>query len=217
MKSLLLSTLFLAAVATSCNRGGPESAANSIQQIPQPIVAIVPIFDRTANSDVSWNLSDELTVGLNRKLAQKSKLYLADEKKMKLLARKFTSQNDPFSNDLSWVTRLYHGNEFVVFMELLEHREVPVSQTANLNSPADLNISLKVRVVDIRAEKPRIVLQEILHDVHHVARQFTKANFQQIAWGQENFHVTPVAIAHTKFIKELATRVEDYILLAASR
>ena len=160
MKSLLLSTLVLVAAATGCrNRGDENTNTSAIQQIQQPIVAIVPIFDRTANSDVSWNLSDELTVTLNRKLAQKSKLYLADEKKIKMISKKLTAQNDPFSNDLSWVTRLFHGNEFVVFMELLEHREMPVTLASPLNSPADLNISLKVRVVDIRAEKPRIVLQ----------------------------------------------------------
>jgi hypothetical protein len=202
--------------AVGCNKNENNESAY-LQQKAKPLVAFFPIFDRTENAGVSWNLSDELTTGVQRKLAQKGDFSFVANEQVRAMTKKIVGERDPFAADVSWMKRQFKGAEFVVFSEVLEHEEVPVSYINVQSSPANLNMSVKVRIVDLRAENPRIVLQEILHESYHIPKQFTKENFRQIAWGKENYHVSPVGIAHSKLIKEIASRIDDYVSLAAGR
>ncbi len=210
--------LSLAVFTTGCGarKDGTDVTVSAKQnKATKPEVAIVPIFDRTENNDVSWNLSDELTTVLSRKLAQKEQLHIANNQKVRGAAKKLSGSFDPFAPNIAWAKNIFTGNDFVVFMELLKHEQIFNSPLSPEHSAADLNISLKLRVVDLRGDQPKIVLQEIIHDTQHLPKQFTKANFRQVAWGEDDFHVSPVGLAHVKLIKELSQRIEDYILLAA--
>ncbi len=180
----------------------------------RPIVSFVPVID-TSKSDLNWNVSQELTKAIRERLSQKNKVYMIGEQPVAIQAEKALSAHDPFDIDTSWVRRAFPQNEFVVFMELMKHTEVPVMSKED--SPALLSISVRVRVIDVREKTPKVVLQEIVEQSHHVPRQFTKANFSQVAWGDEAFDVSPLGIAHDQLCKELATRVEDYILIAGAK
>ena len=208
--------LSLALIATGCQKTQDEKHATHVaQKSARPVVALVPLYDRTANHDVSWNLSEELTRGIGRKLMEHENFYLVSDQQVRAIAQKMQQHRDPFAAEISWMKRLFRGSEFVIFTELLEHEEVSVSHAKGLDSPAIFNISMKVRVVDLRGDKPLIVLQEILHHSQELPKQFTRANFRQIAWGQDDYHMTPIAIAHTALIKEAVDHIEDYILLTA--
>jgi len=74
-----------------------------------------------------------------------------------------------------------------------------------------------VRVLDLRTPEPKIVLQELIHDVHFIPRQFTQSNFHQIAWGQAGYETSPLGIAHEELTKEISLRLEDYIIHAMNR
>ena len=199
--------------AASCNREEDNESAY-VEQKKESNVAIVPVFDRTENAGVTWNLSDEITSGLRRRLNENEKLSLTEQQKVHALTKKFVGQKDPFATDVSWVKQSYPCCQFVVFTEVLEHEEVPTSFKNVKSSPATLNMSVKFRILDNRGQKAKVILQEIVHNSHSIPKQFNKTNFQQIPWGKENYHVTPVGVAHSNLIKELATRIEDYILLA---
>ncbi len=216
---ILALALSLAVFTSGCGKGDDrdQTASTLHHMASQPVVAIVPIIDRTENNDVSWNLSNELTTILSHKLAQKDKLHIANGQKVRANAKKIAGHSDPFAPNIAWTKKVFGENDFVVFMELLKHEQVFVSPLSPEHSPADLNISMKIRVVDLRGDQPRIVLQEIIHDTQHFPKQFTKANFRQIAWGEDDFHVSPLGMAHIKLVKEISTRIEDYILLAKSR
>ena len=102
----------------------------------------------------------------------------------------------------------------------IRDREVPVRNTKNLSSAdtsANLNMSLRVRMLDLRGPQPSIVLQEIVHDSHHIPKQFTRANFHQVEWGKGSFNISPLGLAHAQLTKEIASRIEDYALLAKHR
>lgn len=199
--------------AASCNRDEDNESAY-VEQKKESNVAIVPVFDRTENAGVTWNLSDEITSGLRRRLKENDKLSLTEQQKVHALTKKFVGQKDPFATDISWVKHSYPCCQFVVFTEVLEHEEVPASFKNVKSSPATLNMSVKIRILDNRGQKSKVILQEIVHNSHNIPKQFNKTNFQQIPWGKENYHVTPVGVAHSNLIKEIATRIEDYILLA---
>jgi hypothetical protein len=182
----------------------------------RPIVSFIPVIDNS-KSDLNWNVSQELSKAIRARLAQKNQVYMVGEEPVAALAEKALSAHDPFELDTSWVRKAFPQNEFVVFTELMEHNEVPVNAKDAQDSPALLTLSVRVRVFDVRQKTPKIVLQEIVEQSHHIPRQFTKTNFKQVPWGDEAFDVSPLGIAHDQLCKEIATRVEDYILLAGAR
>src|ERR1700722_5729961 len=59
--------LSLVVFTSGCgNDNGSNQTSSAVRsKNAQPVVAIVPVFDRTENNDVSWNLSDELTTILS--------------------------------------------------------------------------------------------------------------------------------------------------------
>ncbi|MGE5196635.1 MAG: CT253 family lipoprotein [Anaerolineae bacterium] len=184
----------------------------------KPIVALVPFIDRTLN-DLPWSLSQELTSTIMHRLMQKDKLYLIDEQRVLTAVKKLSDTNDPFGTQLQWVRKSFPDEEFVVFLELVEHEEVPIMHqkaSSSLDAPAELNMSVRVRILDLRGEHPVAILQELIHDTHSIPRQFTKANFIQVPWGKDSYSISPLGLAHAQLIKELVSRIEDYILLAKS-
>jgi hypothetical protein len=200
-----------------CLKNGDHSTIFSEARASnRPIVSFVPVIDNS-KSDLNWNVSQELSKAIRERLVQKNKVYMVREEPVVALAEKALSSHDPFEADVSWVRKAFPENEFVVFMELMEHNEVPVAAKDSQDSPAQLLLSVRVVVVDVRQKTPRVILQEIVEQSHHIPRQFTKANANQVPWSDEAFDVSPLGIAHDQLCKELAARVEDYILIAGAR
>lgn len=184
----------------------------------KPIVAVVPIMDRTANN-IPWNLSDELTSSIYRRLASDERLYLVNMQKTLAVLKKLGPGNNPFGADLAWIKRAFREDEFVAFLELLEHEEIPVNaqKASSLeNCSAELNTSIRVRVFDLRGKEAKIVLQELIHDTNFIPRQFTQSNFYQVAWGKDGYEISPLGLAHEQLTKEISSRIEDYICNAMS-
>jgi hypothetical protein len=211
--------LFLLSLCTYGCQHAQNNQAAAVQEQPlaKPIVAVVPVIDHS-HSELGWNLSEELTHSISARLLKHDQIYLANPEKVQASVRKLKETQDPFSSNLSWVKRAFSQNEFVVFMELVEHKEYPLhTESDSQDSPAELSIAMRVRVVDIRGSEPKIVLQELLQDSQHIPRQFTRANFDQVPWGADTFDISPVGMAHAQLTKELASRLEDYILLSEQR
>lgn len=186
----------------------------------RPIVAIVPVTDM-ARHHLTWNISDELTLAIRQRLTQHNQLYLLGSEQVYAMTRRSVKDKnrDPFGIDISWMKKAYPQNEFVAFFELVEHREIPLALEVK-ESPAELNMAVRVRVFDLRKEEPKVVLQEIVEQSHHIPQQFTQVEApeaeqisSQVPWGDETFEISPLGIAHEKLCQELASRVEDYILL----
>ena len=148
----------------------------------RPIVSFIPVIDNSKN-DLNWNVSQELSKAIRDRLAQKNQVYIIGEETVAALAAKALSAHDPFELDTSWVRKAFPQNEFVVFTELMEHNEIPVNAKDAQDSPALLTLSVRVRVFDVRQKTPKIVLQEIVEQSHHIPRQFTKTNFKQVPSG----------------------------------
>jgi len=60
----------------------------------KPIVAIVPVIDRTINN-ISWSLSEEMTAAIHERLANRGSIYLVDNKKVENNVKKMAG-NNPF-------------------------------------------------------------------------------------------------------------------------
>lgn len=212
---ILLGALFLA--LGGCTKNGDNSTAllEDARASNRPIVSFVSVIDHSRN-DLNWDVSKELSIAIREKMTQRKQLYMVNEETVSNLAQKAFAAHDPFDLDTSWIRRSFPQNEFVVFMELLEHHEAPIIPKDGPDSPAELTISVRVRVVDVRGATPKVVLQEIVTQSHHVPRQSTIV-FEQVPWGSEAFDVSPLGIAHNQLCQELTTRVEDYILIAGAK
>jgi hypothetical protein len=210
--------LGLTLILIGCNKKSDDSTAFlEAKASNRPIVAIVPILDHS-RSDLNWNVSQELTQAIRKRLVSRNQLYVIGEDTFASKASKALSSHDPFELETSWVRKSFTPNEFVVFMDLVEHNETPILATERpletQDTPAELTLSVRVRVFDVRDKTPKIVLEEIVQQSHHIPRQFTKTNFNQVPWGHETFDVSPLGIAHDMLCKEIASRVEDYILIS---
>ncbi len=222
MSRFILSISVLALIAGGCddNDYNNTQAYNQAPVQGKPIVSIVPVIDNT-KYNCDWNLSDELSSSIYYRLSQQNHVSLVDSSKVRAKTKKLGEKNNPFSPDISWVKNAFQGDEFVVFLELVEHEEVihqnRKKPTDPKNCSAELNMSMRVRVFDLRGNEPKVILQELVHDTHFIPRQFTQENFYQVPWGDASYSISPVGFAHAKFTKELAERIEDYVMMMSNK
>ncbi len=219
MKQYIYPFICAALLTVGCQKN-QDTAMLSQKQLLKPSVAIVPLIDNSDHA-LGWNLSDEITYTLCSKLHEKNTLNLTLPGKIRAQSKRVKGQMNPFTQDLNWIKKTFTDEEFVVFLEMIEHSEIPSQTVSDKKTPkealsANLLVSVRVRIVDLRGETPKITLQEIIQDSHFIPRQFTQYNFHQSPWNTEEFLLSPVGIAHAQLIKELKNRIEDYILLAKS-
>ena len=222
MSKSLFSLCAIALITCGCHDDSSSGSSVSSQApiSTMPIVSVVPLIDNTKN-DCDWSLSDELSSALYANLSQQDHVLLNPSSKVRAKARSALEKHNPFDKDLSWVKKSFQDEEFVVFLELVEHEEV---LNQNRTKPADpstcsseLRMSVRVRVIDLRSKEPQVVLQELVHDTHYNHPQFNNVNFYQVPWKDQSFSISPVGLAHAKLTKELAQRIEDYILIAVKK
>jgi hypothetical protein len=217
-RPFFISILCAASIVGGCKSENDDSSVK--ETLNKPSVAIVPLIDNSEHS-LGWNLSDELTYTLCSKLDEEHLFNLALPNKIRAQSRRMKNPMNPFGDDLSWVKKTFAEEEFVVFMEMIEHSETPnvnpnekMEKIAAESLSAQLNLAVRLRIIDNRGEQPKITLQEILQDSHFIPRQFTQYNFHQSLWTTEEFAFSPTGIAHAQLVKDLKSRIADYILIA---
>jgi hypothetical protein len=78
-------------------------------------------------------------------------------------------------------------------------------------------MGIRLRVIDLRGNAPKVVLQEMIRDSYFVPKTLIPTDYSVEVWGTDNFRKSPMGIAHAQLVQEVATRITDYILLAKSR
>lgn len=179
--------------------------------VAKPKIALIPVYDRSG-SEVSWNLSQELTDAFEEKVFQTGRFFLTKDFDMLGFNRIPLHEINPFLDDIEWLAELNTETEFLVFVELVEHNLLPSpSKTMKLFQTHTLDMTMRVKVVDLRGEHPRVILQEVLHDNYYIP---WLAEYQKGGWSQTAFSLSPIGLAHKTMIKRIAKQVEDYIILA---
>jgi hypothetical protein len=218
MKKLVLC---LALLAVGCNKEDrtPQQTKAYENGTTKPVVAIVPLID-SARHHLPWDLSHEITSLIHYRLTQKDTLYIVDQEKVQSMLKRVKDTHHPFDTDFAWMKKVFLDDEFVVFMELIHHEQadVPAREvTASEDLPKELTIQVRLRVIDLRPETPKIALQEIIRDAHFIPKEFTTTHFVQVEWGKDNYSISPIGMAHAHISKEISNRLEDYILLAMKK
>ncbi|MGR3912372.1 MAG: CT253 family lipoprotein [Candidatus Rhabdochlamydia sp.] len=175
----------------------------------RPIVSLVPVIDHSKPL-ARWNLSQELSQTIRSRLAHEGTLYLLSKDLVDNLSEKIKPGKNPFSLDTQWIKKAYPPSEFIAFFELLNHKISPLNHSESDLQPTSsfLNMSVRVRVFDVRGNSPQVVLEELIEH-----SQYLPLQAENTSWGDDMFELSPVGLAHEKLCQELATRVEDYILI----
>ncbi len=210
--SLFLLGLF----AVSCSRHTDETSRFHEDGRAKPVIAIASAID-TTSFECAWSLSEEITSMVTSQISQSGKIFVHSNVE-------FPFVENPFGADLSWVKREFQNEEFVVFLELVEHENTPAvkgKRESATYSPQEvstnLNMSIRFRVLDIRGSTPKIVLQEQIRDSYYIPKTLIPTDYNAVVWGSDEYKKSPMGIAHAQFVQEISARVMDYVLLAKSR
>lgn len=185
----------------------------------KPIVAFIPVFD-CSNAHIPWNLSEEFTYHIRQRFLKRQNFFLNTPDQINAEIEMLNESHDPFIRDFSWIGDAFE-EEFVVFTELVEHdihpKEGQNTLLDKITPSFEISMTMRIRIFDLRGEKPQIVLQELVHQDHLIPKPSNLNDQNPNAWKKMTFTLTPFGLAHNQFSKEIAKRVEDYILLSKTR
>lgn len=202
----------IALALMSCNHNQNDQVSRFHEDgRAKPSIAVASMLDSTS-FDVSWSLSEEITQGVMNKIAETGQIFVHAQQESP-----FTE--NPFGTELSWMKREFQGEEFVAFLELVEHEFQPVlTKGVTLQEASNnLNMAIRLRVIDLRPQTPKVVLQEMIRDTYFVPKTLIPTDYSVEVWGTDSYRKSPVGIAHAQLVQEVAGRISDYILLAKSR
>lgn len=218
---LCISTLVLLCFS-SCTEKYTDTTLYQRNGRPKPIVAVLPVIDsRTAEQDlqkrgITWDISKELTEGIRSRMADSQLLYLIRESG--------SLQDAEQCNHVDCrqiAKKLSHGlnaAEFVVVTELVNQEEKPYDKSRfSIEHPPKgeiaqvMNIDFRVKVLDMRSQEPKMILQEVIHTRHYIAKPEVGFNYARASYGSTAYTRTPMGVAHNKLIREVTGRIENYI------
>ena len=185
--------------------------------VAKPKVAVVKVID-TSSHTLKWNLAAEFTELLMENLFNQSKFYLTDDFHMIGGEQLKQLKLSPYSEDLAWLLEMNSSSEFVLFTEILKHNiETPKGKIYNpLSHVKTLELSIRVCILDIRKETPKVVLQEIITENYSIPFNFGSFDENGSSISKSTFNLSPLGIAHRNILSKVSKEIEDYILLAQS-
>ena len=186
----------------------------------KPIVAFVPVFDRSG-SHLGWSLSEEFTNSLKNRLMKGNNFYVSTPSDINAAIVDLSPENNPFASDVAWIKEVFENHEYVIFTELVEHDIRPKELKGNfldkITPSSELAITMRIRVFDLRGSQPEVILQEFVHQNHIIPKPANLNEPRPERWKKITYNVSPMGLAHAQLSKEVVKRIEDYILLSKSK
>ncbi|MBN2479165.1 MAG: hypothetical protein JXA94_02960 [Parachlamydiales bacterium] len=173
----------------------------------RPVIGIGSVVDSTSY-EVPWSISEELTQLVRNNLSKNKSLYLSSSDD---IDASLTNSDNLFSANIDWMNSRFDKNEFVVFLELIKHHDIEKDNATNLD------MSLRLRIVDIRSKTPKLVLQEVIKDNFYISKSSYKTDYTKTVWGSQEYENSRMGIAHKQLASQIADRISDYVSLSKSR
>lgn len=183
----------------------------------KPKVAVIKVID-SSNHQLGWDLSAEFTELFLHQLFSDAKFYLTDDFYMIETSQLSNLELSPYSEDINWIKETNNQSEFIVFTEILEHKIV-APKTTSYNPLKNFNVlhlSVRLRVLDIRNDTPKIVLQEVISKKYSIPFNFGSYEKGPGKIARNTFALSPLGIAHKSFLAEISKEISDYIIIARS-
>jgi hypothetical protein len=215
--SKVIAILICCVSVTSCGRSCSDTCLYEKTGQIKPTVAVMPCLVKNNEVEIGWDLSEELTQELRRRVFESPKIYLERGNETVQLAKALSTPNPKLIpsaplKDLDYA-------DYVLVTEVVEQRQTPYGfpslseQKGHLEElGAILALKLRVRVVDCRNGEPHVILQELMETSQVVAKPYLQTDYQRVKWGSEPFMHTPLGMAHSKILREVVAHVENYIV-----
>lgn len=206
MKRLILALAAVALICGGCARHYGLASPYQASGRQKAIVAVLPVINDNHITHIPWDISQELTDEIRKRVYESNKIYLHQEP-TSLEVAKLLSVPNPQAISTTAADSL--DAEFAIITEVIEQKEK--SFKTHPESGSVLTCALSVRVLDLRGAFPKIILQEVLDKDYVVAKPYMHCDYKKMAWGTEAFRYTPLGMAHNRLVHELTRRVEAYI------
>lgn len=194
------------------------------------VVTLTPVFDHH-DIHLPWSLADDLTEMIKTRLLKKANVYIGNADTLKksfededqLIEKPFEhyEENKSCSIHVESLKVKFPKTDFVVFLELAEHEIHPKNISGSfldaITPSQELQLSMRIRIYDLRFEVPQIILQELVEQKHLVPKQLAKLDYDSPIWGKKTYSISPVGFAHAQLAKEVAQRIENYLILAKTK
>lgn len=207
MRRVILAIATASLLCGGCVRHCGDTSLYQISGRQKPVVAVLPVINETSMTNIPWDLSLELTDEIRKKVYESKRIYLHREPSSLDVAALLSTPNP---RAISRVAAESLGDaDYAIVSEIIEQKEKTYSNRNAVG--AILSLALRVRVLDLRDETPKVILQEVLDKDYVVARAYMRCDYEKMAWGTEAFNYTPMGLAHNRLIRELVRRAEAYI------
>lgn len=182
----------------------------------KPRLAVIQMVD-SSGCYVPWHIDQELTNTLRYQLMCDGNLYLLPEEEVKLRANGL-EPSAFFSQDLTFAKQ-FCETDYLVALDLIEHEFVPFArEKVSACYPAQaqrcssmLQIKLRLRVIDLKSDCPRVILQEIFTSNSMIPKESECLDYEKYRWGTQTFNSTPMGQAHRRLVRDLSCRIENVI------
>ena len=202
---------------TGCQREYSEFIKYRDDGHMKPRVALLPIIDHSPQQ-LPWNVSEEFTLGMRNMLMKEGNLYLTSP----VAAQRgfeLALEEEWMGNENLEAFRVFSPeHDFVVVMELSDHKSVPYERQkirpvypAKGEISSVLMMTLRLKVVDIRQERPKVILNQYIHSYHLVPVKQGDVDYRKVPWQAETYFETPVGRAHARLERDVVAQLERYI------
>jgi hypothetical protein len=182
----------------------------------KPRIAIFPVKDSSTHR-LPWNVGEELTAGTHATSCAVGNLYLISADNVSRVSEQLQNV-DLMSQDLDYF-RQFHGCDFIVVAELVDHSETALAPGEELplylanayvgrDEAVRLNMKMLVKVIDVRLPTPTLLLQEVVRSQYVIPTGKKAVNYAMYKWGSPDYETTPLKQAHLCMIRDLRTRLE---------
>ncbi|MCH9630607.1 MAG: hypothetical protein S4CHLAM37_06090 [Chlamydiia bacterium] len=231
-KFVLLGILAVFFCGCSSNHSDKQTVRFHDDGRAKAVTTITAVYD-PQDIHLPWSLATDLTEMIQGKLSKRANIFLINkisshapelDEEANLDVMETSSaldENKTLNIHEENLKVKYPGSEFVVFLELANHDIHPKQDTDKffdkITPSYVLDVAMRVRIYDLRHEKPAIVLQEIVQEKHLLPKQFAKLDYDSAIWGKKTYSISPLGFAHTQFAKDVAKRIESYLVLAKTK
>jgi len=170
---------------------------------------VLPVVDHSRDVGIPWSISHELTEEVCARIDGVKQIYLLRDVGTRQIAERLTAPN-PSLIDQDAVAGLAN-TEFVVSTEVIEQTKKQRGATVQDREATQVSLTLRVRILDIRGEHPRLLLQEVLEQEHMASHMDLEKEYALASWGTEAFSKTSMGQAHSRLVRKLCSRVQSYI------
>lgn len=182
----------------------------------KPIVALVPLMD-TSDAELCWDMQEEFTDLLYRKALEDNTLSLLPRDKVFSIASKYNPQ-ELNGRNIDFALR-FQNAEFVVLMELVEHKIVPYEigkiiplySIHNRACNSVLMMKVRLRIIDVRNDEPILVLQELFNSNHLLPLGEECRDYADCSWKTPQYSKTYLALVHQRIVNDILGRVDQMI------